>query len=185
MALPLFDRGAHPSSSCSFWGRRGCSGSMRAHVQHLFCGSAGIEYNRSYYSHHYLQLRRVQRCKWTLTVHFLVAATSIDSRLQCPFTSSHNVRLLAVATSIYSWGGGGGYSMGPRTRTARLPPPPKGGLWPIVSCYTCRPQESMGADGARHSMGTKGTRRNLLSTPILKPNPDPNAHPNPQPSPNP
>ena len=44
----------------------------------------------------------------------------------------------------------------------------------------------MGAEGARRSMVTKGTRRKLFSTlhpnTMLKPNPDPNAHPNPKPS---
>ena len=42
----------------------------------------------------------------------------------------------------------------------------------------------MGAEGARRSMGTKGTRRKKPEGYImLKPNRDPNAHPNPQPSP--
>ena len=86
------------------------------------------------------------------------------------------------------WGtGGGGDSTGPRTPTT--PPPPWGGLWPAFSRQRCRPQESRGAKGARHSISTKATRRKLLSTlhpnTILKPNPDPKTHPNPQPRPNP
>ena len=47
----------------------------------------------------------------------------------------------------------------------------------------------MGAEGARRSMGTKGTRRKILFTlhpnTILKLDPNPNTHPNPQPNPNP
>ena len=54
---------------------------------------------------------------------------------------------------------------------------------PTVSCQRCRPQASMGAKGARHSMNTKGTLTKLLSTlhpnTILKPNLDSNAQPQP------
>ena len=58
-----------------------------------------------------------------------------------------------------------------------LPPPPHPprGLRPTASCPRCRPQESMGAEGARRSMGTKGAQRKCLSTlhpnTILNPNP--------------
>ena len=69
------------------------------------------------------------------------------------------------------------------------PPPPPMGLRPTVSCQRCRPWASMGAEGTQRSMGTKGARRQSLSTlhpnTILKPNPDPNARPIPTPSPNP
>ena len=41
-----------------------------------------------------------------------------------------------------------------------------GGLRPTLSCPRCRPQESMGAKGARCSMGTKAARRKT-PTPTL------------------
>ena len=49
----------------------------------------------------------------------------------------------------------------------------------------------MGAEGARRSMGTKGTQRKTLSIlhpltdPNPNPNPDPNTNPNPKPIPSP
>ena len=72
--------------------------------------------------------------------------------------------------------GGGGT---PRVLGRQLPPPPPlpRGLRPTVSCQRCRPQESMGAEGARCSMGTKAAQRKILFTlhpsTIPEPNPDP------------
>ena len=47
----------------------------------------------------------------------------------------------------------------PCSKEALPRPPPPGGLRPTVSCQLCRPQESMGAEGVRCFMGTKGARR--------------------------
>ena len=87
--------------------------------------------------------------------------------------------------------------MTPQVLGRQLPPPPPGGasskqlvakgLRPTVSCHR-HPKESMGAKGARRSMGIKAAQRKILSTlhpnTILKPNLDPNTHPKPEPSPN-
>ena len=43
------------------------------------------------------------------------------------------------------------------------PPPPPRGLRPTVSCQRCRPEASMGAEGARCYMNTKGALRKILS----------------------
>ena len=63
------------------------------------------------------------------------------------------------------------------------PPPPPRGLRPTVSCQRCCPQASMGAQGARCSMNTKGALRQSLSNlhpnTILKSNLDCNTHPQP------
>ena len=60
------------------------------------------------------------------------------------------------------------------------PPPPPRGLRPTVSCQRCRPQASMGGEGARCYMSTKGALRKILSNlhpnTILKPSVDSNTH---------
>ena len=58
---------------------------------------------------------------------------------------------------------GGGDSAGPGTPTTPAPPPPPPrGLRPTVSCQRCRPKASMGAEGARCYMNTKGALRKIL-----------------------
>ena len=81
------------------------------------------------------------------------------SILGVPFVAAHSPPPFPlVTTSVHIAGGRGGQLCRSLDANYPAPPPPPhtlGGLWPAVSCQRCRPQESMGAKGARHQSRPK------------------------------